>query len=199
MLRKPCRLQTDGRTDGQTDGRGESSIPPPPPSSLGGGIKMSTYIICRITSCHQHYRPQEGFACVKKVCYVYIASGALFVPTCIVIVSSFLPSTRWSDRRFFYPVGSYRSIRLMIWDIGYTQNIRYASTLSGCKCGIDGHVLPKQLFCTLLFSEVFSIAETHANYWISHLYLIGVAATQLPQILSMHIWRLSRIFTYQFP
>ena len=36
MLRKPCRLQTDGRTDGQ----GESSIPPPPPTSLGGGIKM---------------------------------------------------------------------------------------------------------------------------------------------------------------
>ena len=28
MLRKPCRLQTDGRTDGQTDGQGESSIPP---------------------------------------------------------------------------------------------------------------------------------------------------------------------------
>ena len=27
MLRKPCRLQTDGRTDGQTDGQGESSIP----------------------------------------------------------------------------------------------------------------------------------------------------------------------------
>ena len=26
MLRKPCRLQTDGRTDGRTDGQGESSI-----------------------------------------------------------------------------------------------------------------------------------------------------------------------------
>ena len=40
MLRKPCRLQTDGRTDGQTDGQGESSIPPPPPTSLGGGINI---------------------------------------------------------------------------------------------------------------------------------------------------------------
>ena len=28
MLRKPSRLQTDGRTDEQTDGQGESSIPP---------------------------------------------------------------------------------------------------------------------------------------------------------------------------
>ena len=28
MLRKPCRLQTDGQTDGRTDGQGESSIPP---------------------------------------------------------------------------------------------------------------------------------------------------------------------------
>ena len=27
MFRKPCRLQTDGRTDGQTGGQGESSIP----------------------------------------------------------------------------------------------------------------------------------------------------------------------------
>ena len=36
MLRKPCRLQTDGRTDGQD----ESSIPPPPPPSnfVGRGI-----------------------------------------------------------------------------------------------------------------------------------------------------------------
>ena len=34
MLRKPSRLQTDGRTDGQ----GESSNPVyPPPTSLGGG------------------------------------------------------------------------------------------------------------------------------------------------------------------
>ena len=32
MLRKPCRLQTDGRTDGQ----GESSIPPPPPPNFVG-------------------------------------------------------------------------------------------------------------------------------------------------------------------
>ena len=38
MLRKPCRLQTDGWTDRRTDGQGESSIPP---TSLGGGIKMT--------------------------------------------------------------------------------------------------------------------------------------------------------------
>ena len=34
MLRKPCRLQTDGRTDGH----GESSIAPSNLNSLGGGI-----------------------------------------------------------------------------------------------------------------------------------------------------------------
>ena len=47
MLRKPCRLQTDGQTDGRTDGQGESSIPPPPPppppTSLGGGIKINQF------------------------------------------------------------------------------------------------------------------------------------------------------------
>ena len=47
MLRKPRRLQTDGRTNGQTDGRadgqGESSIPPPPPSNfVGRGYKDKT-------------------------------------------------------------------------------------------------------------------------------------------------------------
>ena len=40
MLRKPCRLQTDGRTDGQTDRQGESNIPPP--TSLGVGIIRQT-------------------------------------------------------------------------------------------------------------------------------------------------------------
>ena len=35
MLRKPCRLQTDGQTEGRTD-----KVNPvyPPPTSLGGGI-----------------------------------------------------------------------------------------------------------------------------------------------------------------
>ena len=38
MLRKPCRLQTDGRTDGQTDRRTRWIQYTPPPTSLGGGI-----------------------------------------------------------------------------------------------------------------------------------------------------------------
>ena len=41
MLRKPCRLQTDGRTDGQTD-----KVNPvyPPPTSLGEGIIIKELI-----------------------------------------------------------------------------------------------------------------------------------------------------------
>ena len=43
MLRKPCRLQTDGRTDRQTD-----KVNPvyPPPTSLGGGIKKCKWYTC---------------------------------------------------------------------------------------------------------------------------------------------------------
>ena len=37
MLRKPCCLQTDGRTDGRMDGQGESSIPPS--NFVGRGYK----------------------------------------------------------------------------------------------------------------------------------------------------------------
>ena len=53
MLRKPCRLQTDGLTDrltdGRTDGQGESSIPPS--NFVGRGYKnilerMKYKIIC---------------------------------------------------------------------------------------------------------------------------------------------------------
>ena len=42
MLRKPCRLQTDGRTDGRTDRRMDKVNPAyPPPTSLGRGIMMA--------------------------------------------------------------------------------------------------------------------------------------------------------------
>ena len=41
MLRKPCRLQTDGQTDGRTDRRTDKVNPVyPPPTSLGGGINI---------------------------------------------------------------------------------------------------------------------------------------------------------------
>ena len=39
MLRKPCRLQTDGRTDGRTRWIQNT----PPPTSLGGGIIKQPY------------------------------------------------------------------------------------------------------------------------------------------------------------
>ena len=42
MLRKPCRLQTDGRTDRRTDGRTRWIQYTPPPTSLGGGIDITT-------------------------------------------------------------------------------------------------------------------------------------------------------------
>ena len=40
ILRKPCHLQTDGRTDGQTDRRTRWIQYTPPPTSLGGGIRI---------------------------------------------------------------------------------------------------------------------------------------------------------------
>ena len=40
MLRKPCRLQTDGRTDRRTDGRTDKVNPVYPPSNfVGRGYK----------------------------------------------------------------------------------------------------------------------------------------------------------------
>ena len=49
MLRKPCRLQTDGRTDGQTDGRTRWIQYTPPPTSLGGGIITFIKIISTVS------------------------------------------------------------------------------------------------------------------------------------------------------
>ena len=43
MLRKPCRLQTDGRTDGRTDK--VNPVYPPPPTLLGGGIMKYKYML----------------------------------------------------------------------------------------------------------------------------------------------------------
>ena len=45
MLRKPCRLQTDGRTDGPTDGRTDKVNPVYPPSNfVGRGYKDETFV-----------------------------------------------------------------------------------------------------------------------------------------------------------
>ena len=41
MLRKPCRLQTDGQTDKV------NPVYPPPPTSLGGGIKSNQQGLCK--------------------------------------------------------------------------------------------------------------------------------------------------------
>ena len=56
MLRKPCRLQTDGRTDGQ----GESSIPPPPPTLLGGGIIIG-HLFYTTSSFVHHFKSISEF------------------------------------------------------------------------------------------------------------------------------------------
>ena len=47
MLRKPCRLQTDGRSDRRTDKVKPIYPPPPPPTptSLGRGIKITLKLI----------------------------------------------------------------------------------------------------------------------------------------------------------
>ena len=54
MLRKPCRLQTDGRTDGQTDGRTKWIQYTPPPTSLGGGIKSRSFYTSFLGERPQH-------------------------------------------------------------------------------------------------------------------------------------------------
>ena len=46
MLRKPCRLQTDGRTDGRTRWIQYT----PPPTSLGGGIMITSDL--KLCACH---------------------------------------------------------------------------------------------------------------------------------------------------
>ena len=50
--------------------------------------------------------------------------------------------------------------------------------------GGAGVGVTKSIFPVPLFSEIFSIAKTHVSYWISRLYLTGVAAAQLRWHLS---------------
>ena len=55
---------------------------------------------------------------------------------------------------------------------------------------IPGVGVTKPISSVPLFSEIFSIAKTHVSYWISRLYLTGVAAAQLR-------WHLSKINVIQ--
>ena len=57
MLRKPCRLQTDGRTDGRTDGLTRWIQYTPLPTSLGGGIISSEWFIKQVI----HWQDLPGF------------------------------------------------------------------------------------------------------------------------------------------
>ena len=71
MLRKPCRLQTDGRTDRRTDGQTDKVNPVYPPSNfVGRGYKN---VICRM-SAHQWFQIN---LLSLKLCYV--VSQAEFV------------------------------------------------------------------------------------------------------------------------
>ena len=56
--------------------------------------------------------------------------------------------------------------------------------------GLTGVGVTKPIFPAPLFSEFFSIVETCVSYWISYLYLTGVAAAQLQ-------WHLSNINVIQ--
>ena len=55
---------------------------------------------------------------------------------------------------------------------------------------IPGVGVTKPISSVPLFSEIFSMVKTHVCYWISHLYLTGVAAAQLQ-------WHLSNINVIQ--
>ena len=68
MLRKPCRLQTDGRTDGRMDGQGESRILPP--TSLGEGIMMTPItdtLKCRVRFMEVRIKVSEMWFFFKAV------------------------------------------------------------------------------------------------------------------------------------
>ena len=55
---------------------------------------------------------------------------------------------------------------------------------------IPGVGVTKPISSFPLFSEIFSIVKTHVSYWISHIFLTGVAAAQLQ-------WHLSNINVIQ--
>ena len=52
------------------------------------------------------------------------------------------------------------------------------------QCTSPGVGVTEPICSAPLFSSFFRIVETQANYWISHLYLTGVAAAQLWRHLS---------------
>ena len=57
MLRKPCHLQTDGRSDGRMDGRTRWIQYTPPPTSLEGGIIkicLHFYSMVVVVETHPH-------------------------------------------------------------------------------------------------------------------------------------------------
>ena len=57
MLRKPCRLQTDGRTDRRTDGQTDEVNPVYPPSNFVGRGYNNLVMPLEIHILQYHFKP----------------------------------------------------------------------------------------------------------------------------------------------
>ena len=82
----------------------------------------------------------------------------------------------WSDKICGTELQEFRGLFYRTWINNHTNSIWGGVT--------------KPISSVPLFSEIFSIVKTHVSYWISRLYLTGVAAAQLR-------WHLSNINVIQ--
>ena len=152
MLRKPCRLQTDGRTDGQTDGQGEPSIPPS--NFVGRGynyiymhiyniyIYTNTYIYTHtyiyiyiyIYICiHVHPRKATSHALfsrwIRRHMVVYGREASWLAPS-----SGPLTTVRAISTKLFYPMPSRRSLKNRGGFKRFITHIRQEDAMDGNSC-----------------------------------------------------------------
>ena len=111
MLRKPCRLQTDGRTDRRTDGQTDKVNPVYPPSNfVGRGYNYSALAMELLQSCTKPAtgHPRSMFLAPGDY---YNKHGLTLIPAWI---SNHMPCEVWDE----FTESIHKFQQLHSWNLG---------------------------------------------------------------------------------
>ena len=101
--------------------------------------------------------------------------------SCEFFMNDCITTTKQSTTKLCAYFLGYTVVTYPCWDKSYLMLVKGAPAYTGTCPGVGA---TKPISSVPLFSKFFRTAKTHVSYWISRLYLAGIAAAQLRWHLS---------------